>query len=355
MLNDAQLGRELLLSIATHSDDLIPDIESVWPEDTIADLYLWLEQQFPQATDPRPEGVFTPGPRFNIGQWRHALRTRLVHKGTAAAVNAVARIYRVLPTPWHADDLHTAKEVFRRATWNPPTPEQLLQIADNTTTRLVRDGGELLRVVRESLNRFQADLLGESPLVRLLWSPQSDGKWRPRDEGDLADSIERHLHTDLEGRGIVAGREIVIRRGAGKGVEGDRPDIYVYAVIAGKSETDFDTASVIVEVKCCWNDEIETAIESQLVDQYLALNQRCHHGLYVAGWYASPVWDTSDPRFAKASRFPDREQLRQALRERARIASTGDLTVRALTLDVSLRKATGAKRKRSSPKRSTTE
>jgi hypothetical protein len=339
MKGDTSFGRDLLLSLAIHSDSLVPEIENVWPENDIADLLLWLEKEFPETTDPRPEGVFTPGPRFNLGQWRHSVRRGLVQRGTPAAVTAITRVSRALGFAWLADDVQTAKEVMRRKTWVPALPEDLMLLVRSKETRLVRDGAELLRVLRESVQRFQGELLGENPLARLLWTPQGSGRWRPREEGDLADFLIRHFESDVRGRGIVAGREIVIRRGAGPGVEGDRTDIYVYAVVSGQSETDFDTISVIVEVKCAWNDDVISGVETQLVGQYLTQNQRCQHGLYVAGWYSSPVWDQSDSRRGKATRFSSAAQLSSEIKSRVKALKIGAISVKSMVLDVSLRKS----------------
>src|SRR5207253_9689894 len=105
-------------------------------------------------------------------------------------------------------------------------------------------------------------------------------------------------------RGIVSGRELVIRRGAGGDVKGQRTDVYVFAVIPGQSPDDLDTASVIIEVKGSWHSDVLNAMDSQLVGEYLEQNQRTNHGLYVVGWYASPIWDPRDSRSKSARKLP---------------------------------------------------
>lgn len=324
-------GSELLLSIGDNRDWLIPNVQH-WDDGDIADLYLWLEDQFPWKQDVRPHGVFSPSARFNIGEWRRRLISILERRGTAASVGAVQRIVNAMPLPWHSETLRNAREAMRRETWAPPNPSQLLELVATTEIRLVRDGNELLRVLEQSLLRFEDDLQGETPLARTLWYP-AGARWRPRDEGDLADAIEQHLSKDLNGRGIMAGREVVIRRGPG----GQRTDLYIYAVTKGRTEDHFDTVFAVIEVKGSWHAEVTTAMQSQLVGQYLHRNQRTRHGLYVVGWYASPHWDTTDGKRAKAGRFRTTERLRKPLQRQAiDLSASGQHVVSSIVLDVSL-------------------
>jgi hypothetical protein len=111
----------------------------------------------------------------------------------------------------------------------------------------------------------------------------------------------------------------------------------VYAVTPGKTEDDFDTVALIIEVKGSWHREVLTAMESQLLGDYLEHNQRCQHGLYVVGWYASPRWDARDRRRARSAKFPDPASLGVTLYQKARALSvSGGRTIRSLVLNVSL-------------------
>jgi len=66
-------------------------------------------------------------------------------------------------------------------------------------------------------------------------------------------------------------REVQIRRGEGtigaKGA-GERTDLHVTGTVAGSADGEFDAVRVIVEVKGCWNGELQTAMRTQLVDRY---------------------------------------------------------------------------------------
>src|SRR5205085_8202472 len=65
----ADYGRELVLSLASNREWLVPDIVERWGEHAVADVYIWLQGQFPWSEDPQPRGVFSPGPRYNVGDW----------------------------------------------------------------------------------------------------------------------------------------------------------------------------------------------------------------------------------------------------------------------------------------------
>jgi hypothetical protein len=92
------------------------------------------------------------------------------------------------------------------------------------------------------------------------------------------------LRDDLNQRGIVIGREVQPRRG-------QRTDIYVEAVARGVSDPSLQTVTVVIEVKGCWNAEVQTAVDSQLVGDYLRANGLTH-GVYLVGWFVCDIWKT---------------------------------------------------------------
>jgi hypothetical protein len=372
MKSHAVFGQELVLSLAGSSDWLIPNVLSVWGEKRVGDLYIWLDGQFPATEDPNPEGSYSPWPRYNVGQWRRRLRTALENAGTWEAVAALERINLAIPSLTHAYALRSGREAAWRQQWDPPSAAQLLRVIADRGVRLVRDGDELVRLISASLARFQGELIGTTPLVRFLWFPAPRGKggakktdanrakakhagadnWKPRDEGDLADLIEQHLIRDLRNRGIVAGREVVIRRGAGDGVRGSRTDITVFAVVQGASENAFDSIMAILEIKCSWNTDLLTALDTQLVGDYLQNNQRAQHGVYVVGWFDSPLWDKRDQRRRRNYRG-GMMALSKHIRKQARNASKPGIHVVADVLDASLRQNIERpdRRSRTSPRR----
>ncbi|HEU5101871.1 MAG TPA: hypothetical protein VFU22_22775 [Roseiflexaceae bacterium] len=81
---------------------------------------------------------------------------------------------------------------------------------------------------------------------------------------------------------MVINREVVIRRGTGKG-DDQRTDVHVNAVTRDRLKP-YDVITLIIEVKSCWHPEGLTAMETQLIQRYLKDNA-CRHGLYLVGWY----------------------------------------------------------------------
>lgn len=105
------------------------------------------------------------------------------------------------------------------------------------------------------------------------------------------------------------------------------------ARIPGKQ--DLDRVTVIVEVKGCWHAELETAMRSQLVGQYLA-ESNCKHGLYLVGWFDCEKWmDESKRKNAHSSR--DRESVSAFLERQAEEVSGPFLKVKTFVLDATLR------------------
>src|SRR5678809_388181 len=108
-------------------------------------------------------------------------------------------------------------------------------------------------------------------------------------------------------------------------------------MVAGRTEDDVDTLSLVIEVKGSWNAGLVTSMETQLVQDYLSQNQHAVGGLYVAGWYSSPAWDPGDRRRARANAFPTAASLETVLMSEARrLRKTTRTQVQAIVLDVSL-------------------
>ena len=64
---------------------------------------------------------------------------------------------------------------------------------------------------------------------------------------------------------------------------------------AGEQVADAETLSVRIEVKGCWNPDLDTAMDDQLAAHYLdPVSQP--YGIYVVGAYDAPAWASSDRR-----------------------------------------------------------
>ena len=97
----------------------------------------------------------------------------------------------------------------------------------------------------------------------------------------------------------------------------------------------YDRVTTIIEVKGCWNPELNNAMETQLVDRYLADNH-CQHGLYLVGWYNCDQWDGRDYRKNDALKLGIDEARLQFDTQATQLSQQGR-QIKALLLDATLR------------------
>ncbi len=291
----------------------------------LADLYVWMSREYSHGEDPNMRQAHAVGLREEIARWRDSLLTELKGRGTFSSYAEVERIGRELPEveflKWHALE---AQEVTYRNEWKAPAVAHVMSLVRSNEVRLVRNGDELTTLLLESLRRLEAKLQGEVAAATDLWDEKP--RWRPKGEERLSDYIVRHLREDLAERGIVANREVKITRG--------RTDIHVDAVALPGGDG-YATASAVIEVKGCWNTDLDTAMKEQLVDHYLAGGGRSH-GIYVVGWFMCSRWDDDDYRKSNASKHESIQAMMASLHKQAAELSVGGISVRAVVLDASL-------------------
>lgn len=328
-----EFGREVMFSIAT-SNMGYGDISHL-PEKNVADLYIWLVQQFPFEEDPNHDNermAHFVGKREEVGNFRDSLLRLLKSKGTIESRDEIKRIIKEIPgVSWLKWTLLEAESITRRHTWNPPRPKDVIQLAANRSNRFIQSGEQLLEVLIESLERLEEKLHGETPDVRWLWNHLGKEKYKPCTENEFSDYIKRHFEDDLRGRGIIVNREVEIRRGYGMN-QGERTDIQVNAVLRGQEE-DYQTLSAIIEVKGNWHNELNEAMQTQLSDRYLKDNV-CQFGLYLVGWFSSESWEDEH----RKKRVPKiaLEEARVKFRKQAEKLSSKGKRIKSFILDVRL-------------------
>jgi hypothetical protein len=330
--SDSSFGREVFLKVGT---DVSDNVSARLTDPQLGELYVWLAKEFPPNEDPQIEGAHAVGAREMLGHFRDGVLANLKSRGTIQSCEAIERIARELPgLEWLSWTLADARATTRQRTWVPPKPEEIIELAGDSEARLVQSGDQLLEVLIESLGRLQEKLVGETPRCRFLWNQCPDGRWRPKEEESLSDYLKGHLEDDIRERGIVLGREVEIRRGAGA-KPGEEADIRVTAVRMNPSGDIYDSVSAIIEVKGCWHRRISTAMKTQLVDRYLKDNQ-CRHGLYIVCWFDQESWDEDDARRGQVPKC-SRNQAKKRLASQAYKLSKDGLLIRSFLLDVSLR------------------
>jgi hypothetical protein len=331
--------REVLVGYGDHPSEAAATLNAQGTERDMARAYVMVGSLFLQEELPSDGGFRAETGSMRMRHFRNELMRFLCARGTMAAVAALDEIAPSLPP----GELRFARlEAERRAlenTWAAPTPAELMGIVTDSRQRLIRTGEELLLVLQESLSRFEAGLQGESATAFTLWDERSAGVYRPKEEERFADVLKQHLDRDLRERGVVVHREVEIRVRLGTGgAAGERTDIHVDLVERHPAQDRPVRVRAIIEVKGCWHDHVNTAMETQLRDRYLADND-CQHGLYVVGWFLCPQWDTGDGRLGKARRYMPAtiDEARTRYADQARNLSIDGVRLASSVINAALR------------------
>ena len=325
---EVEFGRDLIKEFAhgLHHDP--SELVSKLTEASVADLFIWLVQQFPYDTDTEYDGVHSPTKEDAARELRTRLLNFLEKAGTPASCQAIQRIAQTLTElDWLQTVFIEARKNTLQSTWRPLQPTEFLQITSQPESVLVRDAAELQEVLVEALGGLEILLQGKYAAPD-LWDQQIKGSFRPKDENHFSDWIARNLELELNRRGIVVAREVQIRRG-------ERTDIHITAVIPGLTEGSYEQARVIVEAKGCWHRELKSAMKSQLVDRYLK-DYECDHGIYLVGWYACDQWEESDRRKSATPKLSLQEATR-FFEEQAQGFSSSATSIKAVVLNTALR------------------
>jgi hypothetical protein len=299
-------------------------------EQQLSELYATLAGLYPPNEDPNIVGVHTVSPRERVGQWREQVLGKLEARGTWKAVSEIESLRLQFPEIyWLPRVLERARKLARTTTYEPPTPKELMVLADESDARLINSNDALLNAVINSLHRLERHLHAESPAVVELWNhPYVSGKSTPKDEIYLSDYIKRWLDRDLRERRVLVNREVSNRRG-------DETDVYIQAI----GPIPEDVFTVVVEVKGCWNEELPWAMNEQLYDRYL-VGQGHSHGIYLVGYFDRDSWDADD--FQTRHRTPRNhtiDDLRLGLEHEASNLSNDQVDVTAFVLDARLNPA----------------
>lgn len=323
ILKSSKFGHDLFEG-SSHGDSHVPSrILTALSAQDVAELWEWMLAEYPLATDPnmKQSGIVTS--RKSMAYLRNNLISHLANMGTPAACQELEKLAQKWPQSdvlrWQ---LSRAREQMRRNSWQPPVPNMIFALAEKRNRRLVQSAGQLMQVVIEALGRFQQKLQGKSPLADLLWS---DG--RPKPEKALSDWLEDFLNDDLKGQGIIIGREVQIHRL-------DRLDLRIDAISQENTNAVYSTVQVIVEVKGCWNKELTTAMEKQLVNRYLDKND-CRHGLYVVGWFLCDAWTGKNPN-RKQVKISKLVELNRLLEGQAETLSIQGKKIVQIVLDATI-------------------
>ncbi|HEV7428542.1 MAG TPA: hypothetical protein VGQ46_19470 [Thermoanaerobaculia bacterium] len=328
MTEDAAFGRAVI-ELAVNRDHLEASPVYTLDESHIADLYLWLAQEYPMQDDPEHEGTFTPDTRDKISSWCSRCLDSLKRRGTRAACDSLRRLAAERPDETYLWPLIVEAESARRQkSWQPTPVAVFRELLSDRSRRQVRSETELADVIVESLGRLQNKLQGETPSAFDLWNTSP---YKPKSENEFSNYVTRHLRDDLKGQGVIIAREVEIRPSASPR-SGERTDIHVDVAI--DIERKRQTFSVIVESKSCWNQGLCGAMTQQLAHRYLRDNA-IRTGIFLVGWFQCSIWDSADRR--KRGCNADPVALTTTLANEAAALRAEGLDIRPILLNCSLR------------------
>jgi predicted NACHT family NTPase len=126
---DTSFGREVLeLAAYRYSDGIQLNLT----EAQLADLYVWLVRQYPHSEDlDYSNEVLSHSvtARDGMAGLRDSVLDQLKERGTLQACDEIQRLIQELPEIiWLTKTLIDAHVNMRRKTWQPPTPEEILQL-----------------------------------------------------------------------------------------------------------------------------------------------------------------------------------------------------------------------------------
>ena len=282
----------------------------------MAEIYLYLY---------REHGVT----EYFSSQFRSDILRYLKKSGTEEAVEALKYLKTELgdeSSYWLNKIIMEAQENYTIKTWVPPSPKEFIELIKNEKMRYIQTEEQLLNLIIEALENLEKKLHGESPRIKDLWN--EGDKNRPKKENDFSDYLKRFLEEELIEKNIIINREVQIRKEK-------KTDLYVQA-----SYADIDTITVIIEVKGCWNKELNNAMEEQLIKRYLEDYDKSHTGLYLVGWFKCNEWDKKDTRKKDARRLTEEtiEKEREKFDKQAeKLSKKYNLNIKAFVLNAVLK------------------
>ncbi|WP_421535579.1 NACHT domain-containing protein [Priestia sp. D3YE.R1] len=303
-----------------------------WKNKDLVDFYIFLHQI--------QKGVYKKKVPNPIA-WKKIILENLEKDDNEESLSSIFKLSKLLPDCTY---IQSSWEMLRiayfRKKWLPPTIEVLFEMINHNQVKPITNGSQLLSIIEDSLQEFEKDMnTSENPLIEQLWNvykSKEDSKKKgtiriPKDETMLSNTLKRHLNNDLEKRGLIFNREVEVFHSQG-GSSGERIDI--------KIDVPFNKnicmpLQAFIEVKGCWNKDLETAMEKQLVERYMK-KRNCPYGLYVIGWFNCPQWSLNEDnrRMPVYSLKEARERFdKQALS----LSKKYDVEVKAIVIDLSLK------------------
>ena len=126
---DVSFGRKIFEAVSYRYSD---GVDLNLTETQLADLYLWLVQQYPYGEDPDYSNevlAHNVTTRETIGNFRDSVLTQLKERGTCEACTEIERLIQELPDlEWLKKTLLYTQKNTRFKSWQPMKPDEVLQL-----------------------------------------------------------------------------------------------------------------------------------------------------------------------------------------------------------------------------------
>lgn len=220
--------------------------------------------------------------RDHLGDIQRACINVLIQRATASARRELRRLAETvaeedrLLMKWRVRD---AIDQRLRTKWvnDQPNAATIIKMVRSAETLRVRDSEELQEAIICSLTRLQSNMrVGEFPKLPDVWYEPGS---RPRREREIARVIAAWLHQDLRGdAGVVVDREPQV---------GFSGNIDIKVEVPASRVPPRPRLRVVIEVKRCTHEDVQTACATQLAEGYLR-RKGISSGVYLIAWFDLP-------------------------------------------------------------------
>jgi hypothetical protein len=328
MYSNINFGKDLILRIGSDRTNR-QNFNNYLSENDIAELFIWIDEQFIFEGDPKTDRFHFVSPNDEVKNYKNELIAELKNRGTSNGQLALKLLQEKYPEEdWFKIVYYESVIIKTIKSWIPLSPKEFLSIVRNNKTYSIQNEFDLLNATIDSLKLLEEELHGQTPFVKFLWENKET---KPKDENSLSDFVKMHLQKNLNN--VIANREVEIRPTMGK-EEGENTDILIQTINQNPSNKS-SIFGIIIETKGCWNKELWTAMESQLLKRYLNNNQ-IKYGVYLIGWYRCDSWDKNDYRYAATPQM-ELNEVKEKLKLQEDILSKDGYFIKSYVLDCRIR------------------
>ena len=323
-----------------------PRLLQMLSDGELAELWELLVDLWPYEEDVFIGGAHTVTPDEHARNWRNAVLDTLASRGTPDASRLLKELSSKHPSlNWLAGRVRSAEERERQEQWVPLSPEQLTALLGDGRARLVRSDSDLSSVILEAFEAAQRHL---ARVGHLLWnSSRVEGveRWRPKSEPDFGAWISEELTRDLAEHGVIINRGVLVQQTSASSGLGLSVDVQADAPGAiDEYGRQLKPVRVRIEIKGNWNAELLSAMETQLLDDYMA-PEGLRDAVYLTAWFDVAVWDDTTDRRRSVAQGRDRAEVATALTAQAQALSRRGFRIQSVILDVT-RAVPNARRRR---------